>query len=338
VLKLDKAWWPGNTCSENEIKGKIYYVTGDISPSLLKSMNVVFVNKKLANELGRNENNSLIELVKNGHWTIDEMINISKDVYRDLDSVEGKSNGDTYGIALNAEDAANACWTGMGYKYYDRSIEDDELYRLSDNFISASPFVTKMSDWWNTSDVYVYNEAFSNLGETAVNAFSRSGALLLCCQLGRFDPSLCNDDYTVLPAPKLSRSQIEYHTSVGNKFSLYSICSEYNNIELAAQVLQTMGFYGYHLTTSVIVEETFGGKDNMNADDRELFETVRSSITLDSGRILELYSGAKLSNNLYHAISNTMLWSAVVSPQKAAALKHYVISAGENILDYADEQ
>ena len=336
VLKLDKAWWPGNTCSENEIKGKIYYVTGDISPSLLKSMNVVFVNKKLANELGRNENNSLIELVKNGHWTIDELMTLSKDLYLDLDNVDGKSDGDRYGMALHYEDATNALWTGMGYKFYDRSAQDDELYMLSEDYRAGEAFVNKIYEWWNTADVYVYNENFSSSSATADQVFESSGALFLCCQMDKLDPELCSDDFTLLPAPKLTSTQESYHTSVGYKFSLYSICSEYSDTELAAQVLQTMGFYGYHLTTPVIAEELFGGRSNMDADDEYMFELIRSNISLDSGKILELYSGERISYNLSLATYQST-WMSIANSQKIMASQLCAKSAGEDILNAIKE-
>ncbi len=329
-LKLDRAWWPGNVREENDIKGRVYYITGDISPSLLKSMSAVFVNKKIANELGRNANNSLIELVKNGYWTIDEMIGMTNGVYRDLDDVYGKSNGDTYGAAFSAEDAANAFWTGMGYKYVDRSDAEDELYKLSEDFIAGEAFVTKMYGWWSTMDVF--NENFGNPNETAVEAFSRSGAMLLCSQIGKVDPEACADDYTVLPAPKLDSSQENYHTAVGSKYVFYSICYTYDDTELAARTIQTMGFYGYHLTTPAVVEELFGTMSDIDADDEALFNIIRNSITLDSGRIIERHSGTFLVNKLAN-MATYNLWPSGMSIQNTIIHKNDIRKSGNAIIE-----
>ena len=42
-LDLDKAWWPNNVREEHEIRGRIYYTSGDISTGLLTMMEIFFM-------------------------------------------------------------------------------------------------------------------------------------------------------------------------------------------------------------------------------------------------------------------------------------------------------
>ena len=169
TLDLDKAWWPQDVRELHEIKGNLYFISGDISANLLRMMTVLFVNKKMLETLGH-DYNTLMEQVKANEWTLDELISLTTGVYQDLDTATaGPSLGDKFGL-VTLYFHSDALYAGLGYKYMIASNKDNEVFRLSNQMVTATSadYVTKLKNWNETNDFHMpydesyYQKAFAN--------------------------------------------------------------------------------------------------------------------------------------------------------------------------------
>ncbi len=318
-LDLTKAWWPSLVREEHEIKGRVFYVSGDASPSMLTQIESLFVNKDLLKSFGY-DYEAFMKNILEGKWYHDDLIEMVKDRYQDLDEKKGKSNGDLYGITGENVCVGDALWTAYGYRLFDISSDDNCIYKLSEDILgeNASDFVKKMTEWTQTNDVYVQYEGDEDLLKyPARNAhFGQSLALFTTMRIASFESEIMDIDYTILPYPKGNVKQTRYYTCVRDPYTLYSICALSTDKDLVARTLQTMGYFGYKYTTPAVFEVTFKGKIARDDYAIKMFDLIRENITFDVGRTFDRITNTMLPNLVSRGWYYAKNWSSWFSPQK----------------------
>ena len=69
-LNLNSSWWPGDIAESSAINGKLYFVTGDITPTLIRNMGTIMANLDMTESLGLED---VYELVDSGKWTLEKL-------------------------------------------------------------------------------------------------------------------------------------------------------------------------------------------------------------------------------------------------------------------------
>ena len=285
-LDLGKAWWPQDVRELHEIKGNLYFISGDISANLLRMMTVLFVNKKMLDTLGH-DYTTLMEQVKANEWTLDELISLTTGVYQDLDTATpGPSLGDKFGL-VTTYFHSDGLFAGLGYKYMIASSKDNEVFRLSNQMVTATSadYVTKMKNWNETNDFHM-----DPLEKTYQESFKNGDSLFILHRAWfGFELQKTEVQYAVLPTPALDSAQGRYYTTIGNQYTSYGICSASLEYDRAAQALQTLGYYAKSTTTPALFEVSFQGKFSKDDYTIEMFNIIRESVTFDIGRIYDVY-------------------------------------------------
>ncbi len=318
-LDLDKAWWPNNVREEHEVRGRIFYTSGDVSIGLLTMMEIFFMNKTMLQSLGHNYDTFMKE-VKDGKWTIDRFMSLTAGVYQNLDSAPGKSAGDMFGLVGNAVTASDSLWMGMGNCLVETSEDVNQLFVISEALggETAVQYIKMISEWWNTNDVCI--DGMNDIPSLSIaeiqEVFNSSRALFLSSRVGYFDASICTVDYTIVPAPKADERQEKYLTNVGNPYSLYSICAASMDGDRAAQTLQTLSYYAYNYTTPAVFEVTFKGKVAKDDYSVEMFDYIRNGIVFDIGRTIDRITSTSLPDLLSGTVKTGSSWASKFSATK----------------------
>ena len=80
VVDTTADWWDGDFIQAAKYNGCTYIATGPLSLTDMYSSACIFFNKELLNQYkGPDATTELFELVKNGGWTLDKMIEYAKD-------------------------------------------------------------------------------------------------------------------------------------------------------------------------------------------------------------------------------------------------------------------
>jgi hypothetical protein len=155
-------------------------------------------------------------------------------------------------------------------------------------------------------------------------------------RIGNYNASIVEVDYTILPIPKGTDTQERYYTCVGNPYTLYSICSAATDKDLVAQVLQTMGYFGYNLTTPAIFEVTFKGKVAKDDYAVAMFDIIRDHITFDIGRTFDRITNTMLPNLISGAICDGASWSSRLTANKKKIFNTSISNVGKKIVAILD--
>ena len=335
-IDLTKHWWPGNVREAYEIKGKLYFATGDLSMRSVTELEALFMNVNMFKNLG-NDYDKFIKDVLNGKWTLDDLIALCKGTYMDLDNVPGESNGDSFGIIGDSNHFSNGMWAGMGYKLFEISEEDDSVYEISEDVFgdNAANFVKKLKELSEGVDAHIQleqqNETMTLPDKMA--SFTAGKAMFMAIPLGDFDADAVDTEYVALPYPKASETQEQYHTAIGNMYSLFGICSSAEDKVLSARILETWGYYGSCYTTDAVYVETYPNKWLRNDDSLHAFDIIRRSVTYDPGRAYERYTGTLLSSLISRTLVNGSEWSATLTKAKKDVLNSSLAESNKNLLD-----
>jgi ABC-type glycerol-3-phosphate transport system substrate-binding protein len=287
-LDLTKTWWPENIQDAIAVKDNLYFVSGDISPSTIRNMTVLFVNKTILESNGQNYV-ELMEQIKAYEWTLDDLIRLTEGQYQDLDTIAGPSAGDKYGL-ITLYFHSDALYTGLGYKYGDMSSKDNQVIRLASQLAgeTAANYVQKMKDWQLNNDFYM--KYLDPQEATFADSFLNGNALFVLntANFG-FEIQKTDIKYAVLPTPALDLNQKRYYTNMNSSYSAYGICDASTDYDRAAQTMQVLGYYAYLNTTPAIFEISFQGKFSKDDYTIEMFDIIRESIVFDTGRVYDVY-------------------------------------------------
>ena len=287
-LDFDKAWWPESSRELHEIKNNLYFVTGDVSPNLLRMMTLVFVNKTILEARGYSYE-EFMEQIINYEWTIDDLITMTEGVWENGADANapGPSEDDTFGLATNWYNS-DALYSGCGFTFMLPSTAEDQVFRLSADMPSESVanYVSKMLDWAKTYDAY-----FGPVGDSMYwKAFQEGRALFMIDRAHRgFDLQATEVNFAIIPTPMLNEDQDEYFTTIGNPVTSYGIASDSEDMDRAAETIQVLGYHAFNETTPAIFEVTFKGKFSKDDYTIKMFDIVRESITFDPGRIYDSF-------------------------------------------------
>ena len=342
-LDLSKAWWPQNCKEACEIKDKLYFVSGDISANLLRSMIVLFVNKTTLGSLGYDYDEFMKSIV-DYEWTFDGLIEMTNNCYQPLDAIAEPSEGDKFGL-VTLYYLSDALFEGIGYRFLVKSNKDGEIFRLSNQMATEAVdgYVQKLKDWKETNNFHMpYNEGYYK------DVFKNGNALFLLdyAWVG-FDLQKTDIKYAVIPAPALDVNQKEYFTVCGGGFTVYGICDISEDYDRAAQTLQVLGYNAYSTTTPALFEVSFKGKFAKDDYAIEMFDLIREGLIFDVGKIYdsfiaEVTSGGEAVNDILpnivsRSVRDDKVWATEFNPAgRQKLVRDQIKRANEKLLDYAE--
>ncbi|MCQ2353940.1 MAG: extracellular solute-binding protein [Clostridia bacterium] len=316
-INLEKPWWPSIMQDTFNIDGSLYFISGDISTNVLHFMYAIYYNVDLLNELGLEDP---VKHVDEKTWTIGQLIDMTKDVYLDLDGVPGKSEGDQYGFSTIYY-GLDAFYTGSGMTLVDPDPVD--VLVISDDFASqkAVDLADKLGNWLDTPDCYVSRKS------AAVNYYYPfvDGTVVFCQNRVYMADSAYGTKnghnlngvswkYGIVPTPKYDLDQTDYITVVGNPFTLWSIMSNMNDEKntVASAVIECLASQAFRETTPALFENNMkyrytNGSDNKFA---RMFDILHNSLHFDLGRIFsdDLETMSEMPSN---AAADHASWATV---------------------------
>ena len=257
--------------------------------------------------------------VRDGKWTIDRMIEITKDQWIDLDGNNVQSGDDQLGFcALNY--VCDSFYPASNLRYIDE--DETDMLVLSPDFGSTKTvkLINKLGAWAATDSIWITSGNHSTEEEqNATRKIFPQGKVLVWMEHACFAESsllTVNFEYGLVPNPKYDEKQVNYYTGMGNPWSLYGVFRDFDDrgdkqatLTMFTAIFECYASEGYRLTTPEIFEVNMQLKYSAGQDETDMFEYVRSGIVFDLGKIfsLELDNMSELASN--SIVGNTS-WSS----------------------------
>lgn len=322
-LNFSQPWWPEcmvDTCS---IDDSLFFVSGDISTNILHFMYAIYYNMDLLNDLQLPDP---VAMVDNKTWTLDALIEMTSDLYVDLDQDGSVSGGDQYGFC-SSYFHLDAFYSGSGL----RLVEDDpeDILKISDDFYSQKSIdlADKLGAWFNSGNCYVsrrsdtFDEDQPFVEGNAV--FIQNRVYLADAQYaaGTGPMREVEWDFGILPTPLYDESQENYITLLGNPITLWSVMTNARDPQMSSAVIECLASEAYRKTSPALFENNMKYRYTPDSagkgDSARMFDIVRENINFDLGRIFS-NSLSYMSEMPSDAAANRTSWATIMKQQQVA--------------------
>ncbi len=302
-IDFDNEWW-NHTANENlEVNGKQFYA---ISDYVIPEMYVVLFNKSMIDE---NKLESPYDLVHEGKWTIDKMLELSEAVL--LDNGDGVWDvNDTYGFGAPSDHMLTAFSYSCGLTLVEK--DEDGFFSFAFNSPKVYDVVDKLQLLFESPSTYHYNWA----ADMGLNGYSAEDALNIgtgralfaldqIAMLYRWRNS--EVDFGILPYPKFDENQEEYYSLDWAGLTCVPAVAE--DHEMIGEVMELYGCLSSEEVLPAFYDIMLGEKLSRDPESREMLEIIFDGSVFDAGMNYFGYAKKNMAQfwNLPNAIATKQM-------------------------------
>ena len=281
-INFEKPWWPSSLIDEATCGGKLYFCSGDISTNMIYMLYATYFNKTMAQNYDI-EADDLYQLVLDGKWTLDKLIELSGGMYADLNGNSQKDTEDQYGITTHSV-WSDAFFTASGLR--STVLGEDGLPVLSPEFggEKTQALLEKLLDvFYTQNDMFFTNDS----NQLVRDQFMEGRALFITTEV-YFANNYLRDteiEYGILPMPKYDEAQEDYYTVSSFPYTLYGIPVDAKDPSMSAALLECLASESYRTVSPALFEVALKVKYASDSDVSAMYDIIRTSNVFDIGRI-----------------------------------------------------
>lgn len=232
----DASYWNQNIRRISTIQGQTYAGNGSFIFDTSQTY-MLYYNERIWNELALPDP---YELVRSGKWTQDKFAefalkaNLDQDGSGTVDSLD-----DRWGVTTPEGDFTRAMFMGMGGHYY--TTNEQGNVELACNDSRTYSIIEKMRKMAK-QDRSICNKTGADWPKV-LQLFLDGNALFLGNSPGVNELKNMEDDWGVLPMPKLDESQESYYGSVDHNSSVFGVTSANTDLRETGIILNALGMH-----------------------------------------------------------------------------------------------
>ncbi len=271
-LDFDQPWWWTEAMKEVSLDGEtIRYIVGDISLTNYYYCGGFFFNKRLYTDNGLNPED-LYNLVLDGKWTYDKLREQASSMYKDVDGDGAVSDADILGFYLDTTEYVKFMEYGADVRRYSR---DDKGHPVMDYDLDRA---SNTAEKLRTLLLESQGIKFFNIKNRDYAPFVEGRAVFYGALLGdTMNANLRNmeDEYGLIPYPKLNEEQENYTNFIHNSSYYYTIPITCKNADEAGAVLEAMCSESYRSVIELFFETALKAKYSHDSQSAQCIDIIR---------------------------------------------------------------
>ena len=339
-IDFSKPWWSPST-TEDLTYGddKAILAVGDLALSSLTGTYCYFYDKTDA-ETYKLEN--LYDVVWEGRWTLDYLMNVTKDIYEDLNGNGERDSDDYYGMTQQMKSALNAYLWSCGGKVMQKNSEGiPELVYKSER---TNTIVEKLYQLCYESEGVCTQRDFDQSMVTSsadevihyINAISFRENLTLMTA-GTLDMTINyfrdkETEYGILPYPKLDESQDEYYTMVDGYHSALAVPKSVQNLEFVGIITEALNAESYKTVFPAYYEVALKTKYTYDDESIQMLDMIVDSRVFDFGYVYDAFKGMSFIFQRLIGDNKSKDFESYYAQNSSAAIEYY-----NDLLEYFEE-
>lgn len=218
-------WWPTQINIDCTINGAQFLAVSDLCLTAMEMVYAVAFNKDMENDENIAEGfgyENMYQLVDNNLWTLDNFYNIVKDRWDESPTgTDGRDETDTYGLVVGGGTDSDAWAFSLGFKYTKNDGDlTPELWDWNMSIVNAIEDLRELYNangtWKQWGDQYSMRTEFFANGHAIFN-------LTTLLELKTDFIHNMEDEFGVLPYPKLNTNQKMYKTGTMDHYTMLAI-------------------------------------------------------------------------------------------------------------------
>lgn len=313
-IDFDAEWWNQDANECFQLHGKQYAASGDLCLSMHSKSYVYYFNKDMYATISGAEN--LYQLVREGKWTVDKMMEITRQFYLDINNNGSADAEDQFGVAGTTKVHFQNILTGAGVKLVDIDEDGEPYFALPGNNY-AIDVIMKLVNLHQNNSAYLNNNKDAN-GGIINTEFNAGRVLMLASTIWNYgDYRDLDFSVGILPSPKFSESQEDYYSiTVGGVVSVLPTTLMEDRAENVGILLEAMSFYSHKNILPIYKEVILQARYADAPDDSDMVDLVFRTQTYDLGVLVWGNNIRKpLMTQIFHSLStNVSSFLASIQP------------------------
>lgn len=322
-IDFDKPWWSSDMIEQLEVDNVNYYAVGSLSLSMIYSMQCIFVNTPMLEEVESGYN--IYQTVLDNKWTWEEMTRLAALAYRDNGNGV-RDDEDRYGLAFaDATNSVYAYFYSTGSKLVTHNSAGEP--EMSINAEKNHEIVGKLIDM-------MYNSEFSRAPGGTEPDFTQGNILFLDRWLywGQTLYKDNMDEYGIVPMPMYNESQGGYFTPVQSGMHMYCIPTDVKNLDEDGYITEALAAESYRSLMPVYFEIVLKVKYAKDEQTSKMLDIMYETVSFDFGQIFngELGALTELRNVVVSKNNNYMSINKATSGIYAKKLSQIIEDIAQN--------
>lgn len=273
-FNFDMPWWNTDFMNSMSIDdSKRVFVSGDYNLTTIVDANALYMNKVIYENQFGNPDDIYGEVIE-GKWTIDRMTDLVDSAYLDLNGNGIVDSGDQYGYLLcYVEAVCDAYQYCASIPYSSR----DENGTISINMEQerAVTLAEKAKKLFNlpATDCYSWDnvQLFTERGTLFLHGYMYTAAKLREME----------DDFAILPVPKLDEEQEKYQTHIGDCVMLDAIPVSSDSADIIGAVVEALCADAYKYIMPAYFDIAMKNKYSRDETTARVLDIIHDSINTD---------------------------------------------------------
>ena len=289
-------WYNQSFVDEITYSDYLPFIVGDVSMSSIDSSVVTYFNENLLMTYGIDVD--LFDVVESGEWTLEYLKGLVKDVYADVDGIDGETDKDTYGLYFNRGSMCiDAMIVAMGIRVTERNANGElsiainkhrnvDAYKALYDFIYETSGVRNVGHSNGGKDGSLYDGQYCKYYSEDRFFEGRSMftfGMLSAAKVFSTDPELM---YGILPLPKYDKDQAQYSTCPQDSYSIIAIPFNIDTrLEIATATLEILSQRSYVNVRPAFYDIAFKIRYASGENTAKLFDSIIDNITYNFGSV-----------------------------------------------------
>ncbi len=311
-LDLDMPWWNQGVKESLTIADHVLFTYGDYNLTSYDSTNLILFNKAMITDF---DFPSPYELVKNGTWTLDTMLDMMKTATADINGDGTLDNSDCFGMYnQNAGAMSISLYMAAGERLV--TMDDNGMptfqaganERIANIYADAleimwesdTVFTNGLSKYKGTDDLFVEGRALFRTAQAAILATLRDVEF----------------DFGVIPYPKYDDTQEKYYTRHEGCYPIMVPITN-TNIENTGILMEAMAFYSHQTLIPVYCDMALQSKYARDSESAEMLDIIFAGRIVDMGDIFFTETVRKPFQSMVDSGKNTFASTVAAMQTKA---------------------
>ncbi len=311
---FSRDYWGVDYMNDLSYKGAYFFATGPIALRYTGGVYVTYINSNLWGEFY--PETDIYDVVRDGKWTYDMLYDLTNATYIDANG-NGKADAtDVYGYIQALQDMVDGMAVGADVKWSERDADGNVAITVnSERSISFYEKLYKLM--YNSTGAH---SATQDDSVTVMKMFNDGYGMITMNKMFQAEIYLreMEDDYTIIPLPKLDEVQAEYNSAIHDGCTIFAIPITTGNPDAVSAVLEALAAESARLVSPAYYDQALKVKYTRDSDSGEMIDLIYSHISTD---FMFLYSNnfSDIAHLFRNNISNKneAISSAMAKSEKA---------------------
>ena len=307
-IDTGKQYWSEKYYENGKFAGKAFFLIGDLTPTLIEKLEVVFLNDNLAETYLKDEPKNLAATVYDREWTFDRMLELV------AKCGDGATSG-VYGCDLpNNSYTIDGLEAGMCI----------DLVRKNGDTIESGILNEKNVEIIESLRKFFYGNQSVHCQQNQEYPYFRNGTALFAAGLlqssGDFMTS--GTDFSIYSMPMFNADQEDYVAISQDTHSVVCMpkCAA-PRAEMISAVLEDLAWRSHDTVYMAMYEITYSTRYSDSSEESEMFDFINRHIAFQFGYIYSYILGEIKNTPRYLVYPDTATTSVKLSSPIASSLK-----------------